>query len=66
MFFFIILAQTSGVSILPRGLEGMVAMPGVGAVETVGMSDTQTIMIIQDDGHGNLSTMQELCTTQVI
>lgn len=56
--------QTSGMSILPRGLEGMVTMPGVGAVETVGVAETQTIMIIQDDGQGNISTMQELCTTQ--
>ncbi|XP_045172229.2 uncharacterized protein LOC123534181 isoform X2 [Mercenaria mercenaria] len=57
-------AHSSGISMLPRGLEGMVAMPGVGAVETVGVSDTQTIMIIQDDGQGNLSAMQEFCTTQ--
>ncbi|KAL4224437.1 hypothetical protein ACF0H5_017889 [Mactra antiquata] len=55
--------QTS-LPVLHQGLEGMVAMSGVGAVETVGVADTQTIMIIQEDG--NFSTMHELTTSQDI
>ena len=47
-----------------RSLDGQVSMPGVGAMETVGVTgDTQTIMIIQDDG--NISTLHETCSTQV-
>ncbi|XP_045172259.2 uncharacterized protein LOC123534198 isoform X2 [Mercenaria mercenaria] len=48
-------AHSSGISMLSRG---------VGAVETVGISDTQTVMVIQDDGQGNFSTVQELGTIQ--
>lgn len=56
--------QPGSLTLLSRGLEGMVTMPGVGAVETVGLADTQTIMIIQDDEQGNLSSMNELVNTQ--
>lgn len=56
-------SQSGGLTLLGRGLDGMVSMPGVGAVETVGVADTQTIMIIQDDGQGNLG-VQELCSSQ--
>lgn len=54
-------SQPSGLPTVPRTLEGVVSMQGVGAIETVGLSDTQTIMIIQDD---NLSSLQE--ATQVM
>ena len=40
-------SQSSDNSLIHRGLDGMVT--GVGAIETVGLNDTQTIMIIQDD-----------------
>lgn len=57
-------AYTHTVSLpsLHKGLD-FVAMPGVGAVETVG--DTQTIMIIQEDG--SISSLQESpIVTQVV
>ncbi|XP_052802498.1 uncharacterized protein LOC128232801 [Mya arenaria] len=42
--------HSSDMSMTHRGLDGMVT--GVGAIETVGLNDTQTIMIIQDEsGH---------------
>ena len=45
---------------IQRSLDGMVSMPGVGAVETVGLGESQTIMIIQDD---NIASLHE--STQV-
>ncbi|KAH3885113.1 hypothetical protein DPMN_009102 [Dreissena polymorpha] len=46
----------AGSEMMHRGVEDMVT--GVGAIETVGLSDTQTIMIIQDETHGMHDTSQ--------
>ncbi|XP_052223165.1 uncharacterized protein LOC127839040 isoform X3 [Dreissena polymorpha] len=48
----------AGSEMMHRGVEDMVT--GVGAIETVGLSDTQTIMIIQDETHGMHDTSQDL------
>mgnify|MGYP000553123694 CR=1 FL=1 len=52
--------QATGLPVIQRSLDGMVSMPGVGAVETVGLGESQTIMIIQDD---NIASLHE--STQV-